>query len=51
MVPGVDNAAPHVFALGGGLLDAGGFANIDGEVGLGPGHVDVAASAAGKGGI
>jgi len=45
MIPGVDDTASDVLALGGSFFDAGGFADVDGQVGFRLGHVDITASA------
>lgn len=36
VIPGVDDAAPDMFALGGGFLGARGLLDVDGQLGLGP---------------
>lgn len=45
VIPSVDDTASNVLTLGCGLFNAGGFTDVDGQVGFGFGHVDITASA------
>lgn len=45
VIPGVDDTASDVLTFGRRLFNAGSFADVDGQVGLGFGHVDVPAGA------
>lgn len=46
VIPSVDDTASDMFSLGRSFLDAGGFSDVDREIGLSSTHVDVATSTA-----